>query len=53
MNGKICEKYCKIDGFTFDKERSNETFWYNLAVSFHKGVSILCHHEAHILVFSF
>jgi HEPN domain-containing protein len=51
MNGKIREKAREICGFTFDKERSNETFWYNLAVSFHEGASILCQHEAHILVF--
>ena len=53
MNGKIREKAREICGFTFDKERSNETFWYNRAVSFHEGASILCHHEAHILVFLF
>jgi HEPN domain-containing protein len=53
MNGKIREKYREIVGFTFDKERSNETFWYNRAVSFHEGASILCRHEAHILVFLF
>jgi len=53
MNGRIREEYRELAGFTFDKEQSNETFWYNLAVSFHKGANILCHHEAHILVFLF
>jgi len=53
MNGKIREKAREKCGFTFDKERSNETFWYNFAVSFHEGASILCHHEAHILIFLF
>jgi HEPN domain-containing protein len=53
MNGNIRARVREICGFTFDKERSNETFWYNRAVSFHEGASILCHHEAHILVFLF
>ena len=53
MNGKIREKAREICGFTFDKERSNETTWYNFAVSFHEGASILYHHEARILVFLF
>jgi hypothetical protein len=50
MTGENREKYREIAGFTFDNERSNEPFWYNFAVSFHEGASLLCRHEVNIRI---
>lgn len=39
------KKIREITGYTFANQRSNEGSWYNSAVSFHEGASILAQHK--------